>query len=70
MTENDRDSDMSHVSISSLITIANLKKVDMSYFPFDTQVCYLKFGSWSYWKSLLNLMHTYPTNELIGDVSN
>ena len=41
----------------------------MSYFPFDTQVCYLKFGSWSYWKSLLNLMHTYPTNELIGDVS-
>ena len=44
-------------------------KVDMSYFPFDTQVCYLKFGSWSYWKSLLNLMHTYPSNELKGDVS-
>ena len=45
------------------------EKVDMSYFPFDTQVCYLKFGSWSYWKSLLNLSHTYPTNELEGEVS-
>lgn len=23
-------------------------KVDVTYFPFDTQICYLKFGSWSY----------------------
>ena len=40
----------------------------MLYFPFDTQICHLKFGSWSYWKSLLNLQHTYPTNELKGNV--
>ena len=41
----------------------------MQYFPFDTQKCKLKFGSWSYWKSLLNLQHAYPSNELKGHVS-
>ena len=44
--------------------VKNTYSVDMLYFPFDTQVCNLKFGSWSYWKSLLNIQHTYPTNEL------
>ncbi|CBY34912.1 unnamed protein product [Oikopleura dioica] len=29
--------------------------LDMEYFPYDTQVCELKFGSWSYRKHLLRL---------------
>lgn len=23
-------------------------KIDISYFPYDTQLCHLKFGSWTY----------------------
>jgi hypothetical protein len=30
-------------------------QLDMEYFPYDTQVCELKFGSWSYRKHLLRL---------------
>lgn len=41
-------------------------EVDMTYFPFDTQVCALKFGSWSYTKDLLNLRVSYPTNLILG----
>ena len=40
----------------------------MLYFPFDTQTCNLKFGSWSYSKSTLNLQHTSPNNDLKGNV--
>jgi len=42
-------------------------EVDMLYFPFDTQTCNLKFGSWSYSKSTLNLQHTSPNNDLKGN---
>ena len=35
-------------------------EIDMSYFPFDTQVCFLKFGSWSYTKDLLTMAFDNP----------
>lgn len=35
----------------------------MSYFPFDTQVCSLKFGSWSYTKSMLYLRFNDPIDQ-------
>jgi hypothetical protein len=40
----------------------------MQFFPFDTQTCALKFGSWSYTKDLLNLLITGPTNNITGKV--
>ncbi|CAJ0609621.1 unnamed protein product [Cylicocyclus nassatus] len=30
-------------------------KMDITYFPFDEQICYLKFGSWTYNKNSLDL---------------
>ena len=43
-------------------------EVDMTYFPFDVQTCPLKFGSWSYTKSKLELSIYGPTNQIIGQV--
>ncbi|CAG2232960.1 CHRNN [Mytilus edulis] len=45
-------------------------KVDITFFPFDRQICKLKFGSWSYPKRQVDLvsltdtveLHTYTTN--------
>ena len=41
--------------------------INMVYFPFDTQNCDLRFGSWSYSKEKLSLSHRNPTNELVGN---
>ena len=41
-------------------------KVDMTFFPFDTQECVMKFGSWSYTKNYLNIMINNPTNAIVG----
>ena len=38
----------SHVMFSQLIRFRSSCKIDITYFPFDDQVCYLRFGSWSY----------------------
>ena len=35
----------------------------MTNFPFDTQVCEWKFGSWSYAKDLLHLRFDHPIDE-------
>ncbi|XP_021375385.1 neuronal acetylcholine receptor subunit alpha-10-like [Mizuhopecten yessoensis] len=45
-------------------------KVDITYFPFDSQICKLKFGSWTYPKAQVDLVNmsglvdltTYTTN--------
>ncbi|XP_041366453.1 neuronal acetylcholine receptor subunit alpha-10-like isoform X2 [Gigantopelta aegis] len=37
-----------HVSYNFPTIINSLCKVDVTYFPFDTQVCHLPFGSWAY----------------------
>ena len=36
--------------------------IDVTYFPFDTQHCRLKFGSWTYDTSRLNLSIQYKFN--------
>ena len=41
----------------------------MTYFPFDTQKCSLRYGSWSYSKEFIHLLHQNPKNDLIGAVS-
>ena len=40
--------------------------VDMTRFPFDTQFCELRFGSWSHTKDKINLYHKTPTNNITG----
>ncbi|XP_047123166.1 neuronal acetylcholine receptor subunit alpha-10 isoform X1 [Hydra vulgaris] len=39
-------------------------KLDMSYFPFDEQVCPLIFGSWAYDQVAIDLYHKNPTGDL------
>lgn len=52
--------------------------IDIRWFPFDTQLCTLKFGSWAYNTAKLNLtsrsntidLNTYQVNgewEIIGE---
>ena len=42
--------------------------INADKFPFDTQYCELRFGSWSYTKDKINLSHVSPTNNLTGKV--
>ena len=39
-------------------------EIDVTYFPFDTQKCPLKFGSWTYDKERLNLLKESDTAAL------
>ena len=34
-------------------------EINVRFFPFDTQLCYLKFGSWTYDRSRLDINTTY-----------
>jgi nicotinic acetylcholine receptor len=43
-------------------------KFDLEYFPYDTQHCYLKFGSWVYHKEQLNISVRSGDNAI--DISN
>ena len=40
--------------------IKSICHIDIAYFPFDYQICYLKFGSWTHTKRSLNLSMTRP----------
>ena len=42
-------------------------KVDMTYFPFDTQTCYLRFGSWVHNIYKLNLDFSHGKKEMMMD---
>ena len=35
--------------------------VEMELFPFDTQICTLRYGSWMYSENFINLQHAYPS---------
>ncbi|TMS36431.1 hypothetical protein L596_003596 [Steinernema carpocapsae] len=35
-------------------------KIDITWFPFDNQICHLKFGSWTYSGEFLDLSIQYP----------
>ena len=37
---------------------------DLKYFPYDQQVCYLKFGSWAYHHGMLNLQMGTPSIDI------
>ena len=41
----------------------------MEYFPFDTQRCPLKYGSWAYSQNYINLQHLTVTNGILGEVN-
>lgn len=42
----------------------------MTYFPFDTQICKLKFGSWAYHGWELNITNSSDTGDLSSYVQN
>ena len=42
--------------------------VNMEYFPFDTQRCPLKYGSWAYSQNYIKLQHLTVTNGILGEV--
>ena len=42
--------------------------VDMKYFPYDTQQCHLKFGSWAHTEARVNLVSSTGSN-VITDTS-
>ncbi|KAL5003928.1 hypothetical protein ScPMuIL_017384 [Solemya velum] len=46
--------------------ISSLCKIDVTYFPFDTQTCKLKFGSWIHHGLELDVVN----RSLTGDISN
>jgi nicotinic acetylcholine receptor, invertebrate len=39
--------------------------IDIEYFPFDIQECYMKFGTWTYGGNLIDLEHLSTKNESI-----
>uniref|UniRef100_A0A914CWF6 Uncharacterized protein n=1 Tax=Acrobeloides nanus TaxID=290746 RepID=A0A914CWF6_9BILA len=41
-------------------------KIDITYWPFDDQMCYLKFGSWTYSGNFLDLKISYPPDKDIN----
>ena len=43
--------------------------VDMRKFPFDTQKCEIRIGSWAPTKELVNIQHINPINDTSGVVS-
>ena len=43
--------------------------VDMRKFPFDTQKCEIRIGSWAPTKELVNISHINPINDIHGVVS-
>ena len=43
-------------------------KVDISYFPFDIQNCLLKFGSWTYDKSQMDMVNISDTVDMAAYV--
>lgn len=45
-------------------------KIDITYFPFDSQTCKMKFGSWSYQKAQVDILSKAPEVDLSNYVSN
>ena len=39
-------------------------KIDVTYFPFDEQVCEFEIGSWAYTGAYLNISHLRPEGDL------
>lgn len=46
--------------------VKSICKIDITYFPFDTQVCTMVFGSWTFTGSFLNLSLIRDTADLSG----
>lgn len=46
--------------------VKSICKIDITYFPFDTQTCTMLFGSWTYTSSYLNLSLKRDTADLSG----
>ncbi|XP_046437825.1 acetylcholine receptor subunit alpha-L1-like [Daphnia pulex] len=43
-------------------------EIDVRYFPFDTQTCFMKFGSWSYSGLQMNLRHLHSPDEDLVEI--
>ncbi|XP_076465665.1 neuronal acetylcholine receptor subunit alpha-10-like [Babylonia areolata] len=58
------------VSYNFPTVISVLCKIDVSYFPFDTQKCPLKFGSWAHHGMELNVTNRSDTGDISSFVPN
>ncbi|XP_020629808.1 neuronal acetylcholine receptor subunit alpha-3-like [Orbicella faveolata] len=43
-------------------------KIDIKYFPFDEQHCYMKFASWAYDVSMLDVYVNYPETGILNGI--
>lgn len=43
-------------------------EIDVRYFPFDTQTCFMKFGSWSYSGLQMDLKHLHSPDENLVEI--
>jgi len=53
-----------YVSYNFPTVITSLCKVDVTYFPFDTQICELTFGSWAYHGFEMNVTNKSAEGDL------
>ncbi|CAI9719259.1 neuronal acetylcholine receptor subunit beta-4-like [Octopus vulgaris] len=62
--------DNGNVFWSPPVRLRSSCKVDITYFPFDTQICKLKFGSWTYDKAQVDLLNQADFVDVSSYVTN
>ena len=59
-----------HIFWSPPTRLRSSCKVDITYFPFDSQRCEMKFGSWTYPKDQVDLINSEAHGELMHYTTN